>query len=243
MVKLEYATIMVTMDALLDTRLATLFMMSPEKTQALLESGNYHSRTVDEFEGFDREEFKQRYAARDLHTLRHAMLTGVMRIINYFNKQTLKAILNTPLMKQSRLELNIWPYVDLPDELTVPILNALRALTGDKIDIALVNYSYEELTPSYVQSSYVAMVMYDYWNWLEVHSVNKNLVRTQIPNVALVGPQLIKDSESAEELKYTNTWEIIEKYSRPYVNLQLFPIMGFSTDLDRYVSAFLSKPK
>ncbi len=226
------AVIYADLDVLLDTRLATLYRLDPTKIHQVI-TGGYYSRLFDEFEGYDTDEFKKLYAERDLHTLKHAMVTEITDAINFFAQNTLKALLNTPFRRQPKLVVNVHPYKNINKETESLIITALSVLTKKQLDIEVIDMSYEELTPVYVKSNYIFVIMYEYWRWLEIHSVNRNLAETQLPSVTMIGPALIKSSEAAAMLKGIDPFRAIEQYSSLYIKLVLYPISKFSVDINR----------
>lgn len=92
---------------------------------------------------------------------------------------------------------------------------------------------YAELTPGYVKSKYVFVVMYEYWKWLETHSENKLLADVQLPEVTMIGPAILKSKEAAEKLSGINPFKAVEQYTSLYIKLSLYPISKFSVDIKR----------
>ena len=227
----EPSTIYVSIDALFDTRAAVLATFSAEQLETAITKG-YYDRVVDSFEGIDDEAFKLAYSKRDKAILTNAMITPVIDFIQYFTKQTLIALLNSPYRRQPKLVLNTFPYV-LTKEEDQAIITGLRAVTEKMIDIEIIHVTLDNLTPDYVRKNYVAMVMYDYWNWLEIHSVNRNLVESKCQNIALIGPRLIKSREAAKQLEDQDAFSAIESYTGLFIKLQLDPANMFCVDLPR----------
>lgn len=227
----DLATIYVSIDALFDTRLSILHAMDPAKLDPVVEE-KYFGRKFDEFDGYNTKSFQDRYDKRDIAALKDAMITGIIPIISYFAKTTLKARVSTPFRRQPKLELNIYPY-NLSEKAIKTIIHGLKIVTEGLIDIEVVRYSLEELTPSFVKSNYIDMVMYDYWNWLECHAKNKNFESVQCPEVTLIGPMLVKSREAWEECKAVDIFPIIEQYSSLFIKLVLYPVSYFCVDLER----------
>lgn len=227
-------------DALLDTRLATLYLLDPMKVPDVLKNG-YYSRITDEFLGYDQTVYLEAYKNRDERTLAVAMMTEAIFFINYFAESTLKALASTPLRRQPELVLNLHPY-KLDEEAKKLIIKAITHHTKGLIDVSLVNMPYADLTPSMLKSEFAAVVMYEYWNWLEVHSENKNLETTQLPSVKLIAPALIRNKEAISAMPNLHIFKVIEQHTKPFIDLTTYPISKFSVDLRR-ASAFAEKMK
>lgn len=228
----EYASLYIDLDALFDTRLATLFQMDAVQTERLL-AGQYLKRHTDEFEGIDLEAFKARYAARSTQTLKQAVLTAAHRLLTQFIKDTLLALVNSPFRRQPRIVVNTFPYVLSPSEEQV-LLEGLVRITHQKADIALIHQSLDSLTPELVKTDYIQLVMYNYWDWLEVHAVNKNWEKTSCLQTTLFGPQLVKSNQAARQLEGEPVFSAIESAVSCFVQLVLLPTQLFSADLERY---------
>ena len=229
---MEQASIYIELDALLDTRLATLFQLDPNKTQQTIQGG-YFSRLYDEFEGFETEVFKQAYAQRNLSTLKDAVATQAVDFINFFSAQTLKALVTSPFRRQFRAVVNVYPY-PLDDAVIPLLIQGLRAATKRMIDIEVVYLPLEEVSPQLLKSHYAVAVMYAYWDWLEVHSLNRNLEKVQCPEITLIGPALLKSKEAAHQLKEIDPFQVLERYTEPYIKLRLYPAEKFSYDFRRH---------
>ena len=229
---MERASIYVELDTLLDTRLATLFQLDPVKTEQVIKEG-YFTRFYDEFEGFETEVFRQAYAQRNLKTLKDAMATQAIDFINYFTAQTLKAVVTSPFRRQPRLVVNVYPYA--MDDAVIPVLiQGIRAATKRLVDIEVVYLPMEAITPQLLKTQYVCAVMYAYWEWLEIHSLNRNLEKVQCPEIALIGPALLKSKEAAQQLKGVDPFVAVEQYTAPYIKLRLYPAEKFSYDFRKH---------
>jgi hypothetical protein len=228
----EHASLYIDLDALFDTRLATLFQIDPVQTEKII-AGDYFKRHYDEFEGIDTALFKERYQQRDIRTLKNAVLTSANRIVNQFIKDTLLALVNSPFRRQPRIVVNTYPY-QLSEAEERVIMEGLIYMTHRKADIALIHESFETLTPEVVKSQYIQLVMYNYWDWLETHAVNKNWEKTACLENTLFGPQLVKSSEAALKLEGEPVFSAIESAVGCFIQLVLLPAQLFSADLERY---------
>lgn len=228
---LQTSAIYVDLDSLFDTRLAVLHNLGIKGLDRVITS-QYYDRTYDEFEGIETEIFKEAYEKRNLDTLVNALITPVARHLYQFGRQTLIALVASPYRRQPKVVVNIHPYVLSPESEHF-IINGVRAVTKNIMDVELISVPLESLTPSYVKQNYVQMVMYAYWEWLECHAANGLLAETQCPEVTLIGPQLVKSKKAALELKGVDVFATIESYTSLFIKLTLSPVSLFCVDLDR----------
>lgn len=231
----DFSTIYVDLDSLFDTRLSTLYKLDSQRVAGLLKNG-YFSRDYDEFDGYDVETYHKAYQQRDASTIHHSSVTDVPRIILYFAEQTLKARASTPFVKQPRLHLNIYPYV-LPEEAIVAIVEGVKLVTKGLIDIEIIDTPLEQITPSYVKKTYAMLVMYEYWNWLEIHAANRNFESTFCPEITLIGPAIVRSKTAWEQVKTVDIYPIIEQYSSMFIKLTLYPVTTFCVNIERMVKA------
>lgn len=221
--EIETSTIMVDLDVILDTRLATIFSIDESKLEAVMEDG-YHDRLQDIFTGIDRSIYESTYLNRDKQILQHALLTPIVSMISEFVEKTNKLLITTPIHRRPKVDINIYPY-ELNDEEANNIIAALRHHTGDKADIAIVNYNYESLSPKYLKDNISIYVTYNYIDWLETHAANGNLKTTTCPEVTMFGPAIyFKDSETPT----SNPFKAMETINGIFISLKLLPIEFFS---------------
>ena len=77
------------------------------------------------------------------------------------------------------------------------------------------------------------VAMYHYAEWLENLTLNKQLERTQCPQVFLLAPKLIKDIKGLSLMKTTDVFGAIEQYTSLFFKLKLMDAQSFSVDMDR----------
>lgn len=228
----EPASIYVDLDSLFDMRLVALKRMGLDKVEQAM-AQDYLGRFYDEWDGIDTEAYKAVYAQRDVGFLRDALITPVVQLLKDFVEKTLVALVNSPFRRQPKIVLNLHPYV--LDEASISVLMlGLRAATKHLMDIEVVSMTLDELTPKYVKQHFVQIVMYQYWEWLEVHAENQNWQETQCPAVRLIGPQLIQSKAAAEMLTGVDVFGAIETHASLFVKLVLYPVAYFSVDLEKF---------
>lgn len=231
MADFETASIYVDLDSLLDTRMGTLYQFGIKAVEKTVASG-YYERRYDEFEGVDTEVFKKAYAERNAATLLNSMVTTVCELVTNFGKQTLLALVSTPLRRQPKVFLNVYPYV-LGEDVQLLLIAGLKQATEGLLDIEVGYMAPEELTPDYVKSHFLQVIMYSYWEWLEIHAQNGNFEKTQCPQVTLFGPAIVQSKEAYKALEGQNVFNALEAYSSLFIKLQLLPVKMYCVDLIR----------
>ena len=231
--KEEFSGILVELDALLDTRLATLFEMDPENVKKVFDTEAYFRRVQDKFPGIDKETFRQRYDQRDIRWLNNAPQTPIVGLVQEFVMNTIKQEAMTPFGASPKIYLNTAPY-ELSEKAENKLIKTFAVLTSERCDIELVHYKVEDLHPGLVKEKFAVMVMYDYYKWLEHFSKTKDFEKVSCPEVSLIGPQIYFERlPTAQELKQLelnklNAFQLTERLAGPFVNLCLIPASDFS---------------
>lgn len=224
------STLYVDLDCLLDLRLGVLASFGLDAVEKAF-AADYANRLYDEFPGVDTAAFKARYAQCEKAHLADAMVTPILRLVSTFANETLKAILTTPIHQQPKLLLNIYPYSFSEAEIAT-LISVIRARTQARIDIEVVNMSRDAVTPRWVKAHVKGMVVYDYWNWLDIHCKNGEFKLCPCPSVDLIAPMLYKDKEAAKaNSEIAKAFTGIEVLASPLIGLSLYPISYFSADL------------
>ena len=226
------SSLYVDIDALFDTRAGVLSSFGPDAVARAIADG-YYLRETDEFSGIERDAFKARYARRDRTTLYESLTTPIVSQIRKFVHQTTMAAINSPYRKYAHIVLNTYPYVLNDDEQQNQILG-LRAITKNQADIELIHEPLETLTPQYVKQHFVRLIMYAYWEWLEIHARSKALIESRCQSISLLGPRLMTSSEAVTQLRGTDAFTAIEKLTGCFINLCLLPVSEYCVDLPRF---------
>lgn len=224
--QLEISVVLIELDALLDTRLATIASMGDDMLESVLKS-NYHQRLMDYFPGIDNEMFLQRYANRDKAILENALITPMGQMLKEFTYSTLKQMINTPYHYQPKIMLNVHPYKLTEAEITV-LIEMIINLTNGKADVQVVDVGYEDITPSYVKKHISIMAIYDCYSWLEIHSQNEKFKRVTCPEVTLLGPAIYFKKPERQPDNTLEAFEAMQTLASPLIGLRLLPVENFS---------------
>lgn len=185
--------ILVWLDALLDTRIATVSQLDQQAAVKLLTDDRYESREVDDFEaicGISKAQFQEAYAKRDVETLKVSRITGVPIYLDKLVRQLEKDANRTPHIDDIKIDINIWPYQLDQDEQDL-LITMVMHYVGVETLARCVNYAPEEVTPSLLRRDYTVHVIYSFAEWFEKQAEAFQVVKT--PALAVVAPALYKE--------------------------------------------------
>jgi hypothetical protein len=223
------------LDCLLDTRLATLFLIDAEAAESVLRKG-YLDRWTDDFP-VKTELYEKVYRARDRKTLKNSIMTPMVRLCREFVHETLKQGTQGPYQYTPKIVINMYPY-QLTDSEQETIVRVVATAVKQVCDIQIVSYDYDQLNPAWVKKECSVLVMYRYPEWLEYHSLNGQWKKTTCPEVTLMGPALYfngppSDAAVAEsQALKMSPFEAMEQITGPLIQLTLLPVRYFSIAFD-----------
>lgn len=228
---LTVSTILVELDALLDTRLSTLLHYNESILDEVLKLNTYHHRLADKYPRLSIDAFYEQYGKRDKRVLQNTMITPVVDIVKSFVFRTLKHSLNSPFQFKPKVIVNVYPYVLTEDEVAT-IISSLVTITEHAADVEAVNASYDSIDPYYVKKNISIMVLYEYHKWLDIHSVNNTFNKVTCPEVGLIGPELyFKEFDVKQD--HSKVFRSMEQLAQPIIALQLIPVSEFSMVLTK----------
>lgn len=212
----------VSLDTLLDTRIATLDQLDPVSAK-LIGEARYHTRTIDVFDrngsAIKQTAYEEAYNNRQYETLAHATMTWLPRyLLTLVSKLTMKQ--GMPLLsEQINISVDMYPY-NLSESVQESLMAAMETYTNGAAKIDLVYYLPEDLSVSMIKHSYDICFMYDFDGWLGLHK--EEFARTQIPEVRFVVPRLyLKDSPAPLRDKLSK-----EEYVWEQMSLLLMGLVG-----------------
>jgi len=218
--------IYIELDALLDTRLSTLFQMEGVDLSTILDNG-YFTRSKEEFYGIPKEAFDSEYKLRDKITLKDAVITKSIVFIRELIVSMIKQATETPMHTGPKLIVNVYPY-QLSKEETEAIIKGIAAASGQLCDVEAVNMPPDRLTPSYCKDNLAIMFIYNYSVWLEAQAKNFETIRCSDITVIVPGIYFVREptKEELSELldKFMHPLKGIELISAPFINLKLYDI-------------------
>lgn len=220
------------LDTILDTRLGTLAMIGDEHPIRALNSGKYHKRMLDEFEGISVQEFREAYAKRNIDTLKHSVLTNLTFFLRRLIKDSLVSAVIHQRVEKMCFTVNVFPYDFSDPDLVEMLIGCIRFHTYSTSNVQIVSIPDEELTPEFVAKNYQIMIRYNWVNWVDKHK--EYFERRGIPGVTVVVPEIFYDSMPSQEdidqlnLKKQNPFNMAEQITAALFRLKHMPVSLFS---------------
>lgn len=186
-------SVLIELDALLDTRLATISKIDQEAAVKLLKSEMYYTRVIDDFSlqcGIDKATFDEAYAKRDIDTLKRARPTNCTFCLKDIVKEMVQQTVDTPFFDEVEIVVNVWPYVLTPDEKS-ELCKIVLHYTYIHVTVVCIDVSPEALTPKFIKDNFVGIIMYRFAPWAELHG--ERLVDHPMPDITFLAPAMYKD--------------------------------------------------
>ena len=231
-VKKDDDNIYLTLDSILDTRMGTLAKIDNALAASVLQSGKYHKRLIDEFDGVGKEVYKEAYAQRDLETLKRSVVTNLVFFLRRLIKDSLISSIINQKVENLCFTLNVYPYDFSDPGLVDMLVGCLRFHTYSTSSVKIVSIPDEELTPEFCQENFQIMIMYDWVNWVDKH--REFFEKKGIANIAVVVPEIFTDSIPTQEdidrldLRKHNPFRMTEEITAALFRLKHMPVSLFS---------------
>lgn len=225
--------IYIQLDALLDTRLSTLYSLGEDLVFDCL-SSNYFTRRTDTFEGIEKEVFDLAYSKRDKVTLSNAVVTKAIGFIKELVLRMTSQAIKTPFHSGARIIINTYPY-DLEEVEVSAIISGLAQAISGTCDIEAINKSFEELTPKYCKDNLSYMFFYEYSSWLDIQA--NNFKELPCPEIMVIVPGIYfvrepTKQELSEAIKdFMHPLRAIEYLSAYFIDLKLYDIDLFCANI------------
>ena len=226
--------IFIELDALLDTRLSTLYSIGPDAVVDSL-TKNYFSRRIDTFEGVDKKVFSEIYKARDKVTLSNAVVTKAIGFVKELILLTTSQAIKTPFHTGAKLIINTYPY-DLDESEVNAIVEGVVYAIDAACDVQAVSMSLKDLTPRYCKDNLGYMFLYDYIPWLEQQGYNfKDLpcpeIMVIVPGIYFTEEEPTKQEMTEAIQSFMHPLRAMEFVSAYYIDLKLYDIDLFCANI------------
>jgi hypothetical protein len=222
--------IYISLDELLDTRAGTLHLIDPVVAEQII-NADYQTRHSDTFDGIDRKQFKELYAARDGETLRVSCMSNAYKLVRKLAETAAIQLAERPYYKGCKIVVNCYPY-EIAPEILEEMVQAMYVWFGTELPIQLVNYPLSELTPAKCKKEFGVIVMYNPQDWFNMHMAA--LARTPMPEVIMLSAKihhvLNPSPEQMQQLINQGAAPFLafEMMARPLVSLDLIEVENFS---------------
>lgn len=193
----------VELDALLDTRIATVSVVDQDVAADILDGG-YRERFYDLFstlsKGFNDSEYERQYAKRDVNTLMRSRPTPMVFTIAGLTKTlSLQMHQGSPLVQGLTVFVNLHPYI-LDEEEKVIIHGILAGYWGVECDIVFEFHDIGEMTTAMIKASqYTSLFIYNFKYWMETVFADETVPVVNIPDISLYAPALLISPELHDE--------------------------------------------
>ena len=193
------STVLIELDALLDTRLPTMGLISPQAAIDCAADSRYFDRVIDDFEpicGITKDAFRAVYKRRDVEVVRASVITEMPFILNDLVLKLERETIDTPFISRVVVEVNIYPY-EMDEEERDLVALAVMARCGVETEVRCVRYAPESLSPAVVRERYSGMILYNFRDWMEHHVQAFESVK--MPRVSILAPALYHDVVPASD--------------------------------------------
>lgn len=222
-------------DALVDTRLASLARVNPQAAADMMTDW-YWTRLSDDFEKYTygkvtNEAYRAQYAKRDIDTLKGSLATNLCLSLMGMFANLCDQRINSPLVHDVKLTINFYPYYLDADEIEA-YLTAISVFTNNEVKLSQTWMPPEEITPALLDAEYSAYILYDYDQWMGLQEARFH--DKVIPSVTVFAPARSNVGDFTEEditvpgIGIVSPFEMLEFTNKLYINLQLLDIAQFS---------------
>jgi hypothetical protein len=234
--------LLVTLDSLMDTRIACVHLLDHTHTGKLLRNG-YMKRVHNKLSLFvpeiNDDAVDELFSIRDVPVLKLARPTNV---VNLLAERILEAKLlqdKSPENKEVKIVLNTYPY-NLSKQEVYDFVKGFSDILQTK-NITRVHLPIEELTPEYLLPNYSAYITHDLNEWIAIHEVNVN--KLKMPLFTIISPGYFRDITELRNLFIEHSVQMTEsninkhlqaglnafkKNVAQFVELEFYPLSDFS---------------
>ena len=217
--------ILIDIDVLLDTRLATLLLIDDEWVGKVIDNG-YRARESDVWSklapGIDQEEYDNLYKNRDVNTLALSRLTSFMPVLLDIVKQYEYTLTLEPdTLREAFIVINTHPY-ELEESNLADIVFAVKEYIGEMVQVKITHEPFERLSVPYmVDTGYTQYITYNFTEWCEHHFGNGYDLEkpVELPHFSIVAPKVFKREISEEHQEELEQYEMTDE--DPYGLLQM----------------------
>ena len=224
---MECQRLLIELDALLDTRLATVARLSVDNAVQLA-STKYRNRLSKDLTllnpEIDMQAFNEAYSKRDLTTLMASKMTGGVFLLAGMVEELENQTHDTPFLSALEIDVNVYPY-KVDEAVEIALINSVMAYAGLETKVNIVNLSPESLRPGIIKSTWAGLMMYDFDNWLNLHNVE--LTTSKIPTISIIAPALFKDVIPKEDDLKNDSGEVLKPFTTVEMALCEFVSVSF----------------
>ena len=190
----EQLTILVPLDALLDTHMGTVYRLSSQTALKLM-TGNYHKRyhnhPWDYTNAFSKKDYENLWALRDIDTLKVSVATKIPELIYASILKKGISGIDKNIEYNVTVKINSSPYLlrqDVSNELIATVKDVLR----NSAVIEIISVAEEKISPSFLRNERInSFIVMDINEWLSMHYLE--LVKSPLSDVECIAPMSSED--------------------------------------------------
>lgn len=227
------AHLLVDLDSLLDTRIATLIYIDEEQASKAFDLG-YKDRLSDRWSelglDIDQQHYEKIYAQRAQgdFALKRARLSNAAALVTHMSMELEKQAISTPFNDYTKITINTYPYL-FSDEVQRLFLEGIRLNFPSSVRLEMDRIPIEELTPRKIRENYDLVMLYDLDEFLNAQI--ENFKEVKIPSVILIAPALYGVHTPKEEELYDDEGNYLDPFST------------FEYIMTEFISLNLAKPR
>lgn len=237
---MQAQSILVDIQALLDTRLATAGFISEDFGYQLATSNTYYDRSSDELytKEFGKlskqlyDDINKEYASE---IFRLSTMTAYPRFLQELLTLQKEISVNSPITAINNIDVNVHPYI-LTEQESEEIVTALKYhLRPMDIDIRVVNIPPDKLTAELVSSRYMALTLYNPVSWIEAQK--ESFLKMAFSGITLYTPQVnhirdltVDEIKELDKLGDCDIFEVMQEVMKAYIRIQYIPIGAMSSN-------------
>ena len=238
-------TLYVELDAILDTRAATLFNISKQAFDMNVMKG-LHRRTSDVFDGVSESNYQTRYQNRNRSILADSQVTMIGKPIGDYAKAVAARNLTSPVNTSCEIILNLHPYILEESEIS-EILTAVSKLTFDLANITAVTMKPEEVNFDYIKDTIDIMYVYNYADWINANIDPLMEVKGRMsPDVPMICPAVAK-AKRISGYQHKEVFQRMARAYQPMIGIDFIDVENFTMilapDLEKAAKQQLRQPQ
>lgn len=231
--------VLIDLDVILDTRIATLFDIDKDMALDLLGQG-YCTRMTDDLTGLTNvvtnEQYEKAYAARNIETLKNARLSSyIFELANIISNLSKDIVNDATRVEEPCIVINYYPYKNLDEAILGDIIYAVSCYTTEAIDIKAGYYEPASLDLKFLKDNMIlTYITYSLATWFEkafdVRKGKEGII--SYPKLTVVAPKIMPkvdsfdylDGDAKKVLQNKSPFDFMKLYWAPMFGIEFCPI-------------------
>lgn len=220
-------SVLISIDCLLDSRLATLGIYSEEKAAELLISGKYHSRLNNKFNKLDSTisdtVLEEMYSTRGENILKQSRVTNIIKLLTELVLRYIRLESKVKELTLVDICINMYPYNCSPTIVEALVEQIAEITKASKVTSCFIHPVI--LTPNYL-AQYNTVVMNDFDEWITMHQ--KEFNTRVLRNTEMYCPRVFIKDEGLDSINPSFPASELSLILAEYVQLTILPLSEFS---------------